>query len=325
MSITVLKPGLLCSVQDRGRPGHAALGLGRAGALDLPAWQLANALVGNRGDEAALEFSLLGPTLHFAQDAWIALTGAVDQVQVDGTQLPGWSCLFVPAGSTLQVGPLRQGCRGYLAVRGGVALSPQLGSRSSDLHAGVGPLPRCLQAGDVLPIGPATPLAALPAGVTARALRWGVDPAPWRDLSARPLALLPGSHQAQLDDDSLHALWQSRWRIGQDSNRTASRLQGPRLSLRAPLELISEACLPGTVQLPPSGQPIALLAEAPVTGGYPRIGQLAQVDLPRLAQQRPGDSVSFEPCTLEQAWQRLQRRQHALTRLCHNIARRLQP
>jgi antagonist of KipI len=200
-----------------------------------------------------------------------------------------------------------------------------LGSRSSDLHAGIGPLPRCLQTGDMLPIGSAAPLAALPVGATARALRWGIDPAPWRDLSDRPLALLPGSHQSLLDDDSLRALWQSRWRIGQDSNRTGSRLQGPRLSLRAPLELISEASLPGTVQLPPSGQPIALLAEAPVTGGYPRIGQVAQVDLARLAQHRPGDYVSFEPCTLEQAWQRLQRRQQALTRLRHNIARRLQP
>jgi antagonist of KipI len=325
MSITVIKPGLLCSVQDRGRPGHAALGLGRAGALDLPAWQLANALVGNRGDEAALEFSLLGPTLHFAQDAWIALTGAVDQVKLDSITLPGWSGLFVPAGGRLQIGPLAQGCRGYLAVRGGLALAPQLGSRSSDLHAGIGPWPSCVQAGDVLPIGRATPLAALPAGAAPRALRWGVDPAPWRDLSTRPLALLPGSHQAQLDDASLQALWRSRWRIGQDSNRTGSRLQGPRLTLRAPLELISEACLPGTVQLPPSGQPIALLAEAPVTGGYPRIGQVAQVDLPRLAQLRPGDSLSFEPCTLEQAWQRLQRRQQALTRLSRNIARRLQP
>lgn len=325
MSLTVLKPGLLCSVQDRGRPGHAALGLGRAGALDLPAWQLANALVGNRDDEAGLEFSLLGPSLHFAQDAWIALTGAVDQVQLDGITLPGWSCLFVPAGGTLQIGPLRHGCRGYLAVRGGVALSPQLGSRSSDLHAGIGPLPRCLEAGDVLPIGPAPPLAVLPPSAVPHALRWGVDPAPWHDLSARPLALLPGSHQPQLDDDSLQALWQSRWRIGQDSNRTGTRLQGPRLSLRAPLELISEACLPGTVQLPPSGQPIALLAEAPVTGGYPRIGQVAQVDLARLAQRRPGDPLSFEPCTLEQAWHRLQRRQQALARLCHHIAHRLQP
>ncbi|MET0330531.1 MAG: biotin-dependent carboxyltransferase family protein [Dyella sp.] len=325
MSLTVIKPGLLCSVQDRGRSGHAALGLGRAGALDLPAWQLANALVGNRDDEAALEFSLLGPTLHFAQDAWIALTGAVDQIQLDEVTLPGWSCLFVPAGTTLKIGPVSQGCRGYLAVRGGLALAPQLGSRSSDLHAGIGPLPRCLQAGDELPIGPATPLNALPAGSAPRALHWGVDPAPWRDPSTRPLALLPGSHQSLLDDDAMRALWQSRWRIGQDSNRTASRLLGPRLSLRAPLELISEACLPGTLQLPPSGQPIALLAEAPVTGGYPRIGQLAQVDLPRLAQQRPGDTVSFEPSTLEQAWHRLQRRQQALTRLSHNIARRLQP
>ncbi|CAM5565578.1 hypothetical protein [Rhodanobacter lindaniclasticus] len=136
--------------------------------------------------------------------------------------------------------------------------------------------------------------------------------------------LLSGSHEAQLDAASRQQLGTGTFRVGSASNRTASRLDGARLQLRAPQELISEATLPGTVQLPPSGQPIVLMAEAPVTGGYPRIGQVAAVDLPRLAQRRPGDPVCFRHGTLAQAADRLRRRDQALDTLCRQIEQRLQ-
>jgi antagonist of KipI len=319
MSVRVLKPGLLSTLQDRGRPGHAAIGVGRAGAMDLPAWRLANALVGNRGDEAALECTLLGPTLRFERAAWIAITGAPIAARVEGTELPGWAACWLSAGSVLQLGRMAAGCRSYLAVRGGFDVAPVLGSRSSDLHAGFG---RALQTGDTLPLGDAAGVAA--ASDRAHALPWRLDPQPWFDFAQAPLMLLPGSHHAQLDDASRQALHTGTFRVASDSNRTASRLDGARLQLRAPLELISEASLPGTVQLPPSGQPIVLMAEAPVTGGYPRIGQLATVDLARLAQRRPGDPVCFSHGTLEQAADRLRRREQALDALCRQVERRLQ-
>ena len=319
MSVQVLKPGLLDTLQDRGRPGHAAIGVGRAGAMDLPAWRLANALVGNRGDEAVLECPLLGPTLRFERAAWIAITGAPIIARVDGTELPGWAACWLPAGSVLQLGRMAAGCRSYLAVRGGFDVAPVLGSRSSDLHARLG---RALQAGDTLPLGN-TVTDAAPSD-HPHALPWRLDPQPWFDFAQAPLVLLPGSHDAQLDEASRRALHAGTFRVGNDSNRTASRLDGTRLQLRAPLELISEASLPGTVQLPPSGQPIVLMAEAPVTGSYPRIGQLAAVDLPHLAQRRPGDPVCFRRGTLEQAANRLRRREQALDALCRQIERRLQ-
>ena len=320
MSVSVLKPGLLSTLQDGGRRGHAAIGVGRAGAMDVPAWRLANALVGNRGNEAAIECTLVGPTLRFEHSAWIALTGAPIAARIGAFELPVWTACHVPAGSVLQLGSMAVGCRSYLAVRGGFDVAPVLGSRSSDLHAGLG---HALQAGEVLPIGgePAEPDG--PAG-DPRALTWRLDPQPWFDFAQAPIALLPGSHAAQLDDASRRQLVDARFRIGKDSNRTASRLDGPTLRLRAPLELISEAALPGTVQLPPSGQPIVLMAEAPVTGGYPRIGQVAAVDLPRLAQRRPGDTACFRHGTLEQAMTRLLRREQALDTLLKHIAQRLQ-
>jgi len=325
MSVRVIKPGLLTSVQDGGRTGYAALGVGRAGAMDWPAWRLANALVGNSGDEAALEFTLLGPTLRFEQDAVIALTGADVDAQVDDHPIPGWTGCALPAGSVLRLGGMRHGCRGYLAVRGGFDAPAVLGSRSTDLHARIGAFDgRALQAHDQLAIGASDPCRWLRPARSTQMLPWGLDPQPWLDYHNVPLALMRGHHFDALDSASQHALFNTTYVISKDSNRTASRLERMLLNLQHPLELISEATLPGTLQLPPSGQPILLQSEAPVTGGYPRIGQLAAVDLPRLAQRRPGDTVCFRETTLDESRQRLARRQQRLQRLLLHIEQRLE-
>ena len=325
MNVTVIKPGLLSSLQDAGRNGHAVLGLGRAGAMDSPAWQLANALVGNTCGEAAIECTQTGPSLRFEQAAVIALTGATITARVGEHSVPMWTTCHLPAGSVLHLGGMASGCRSYLAVRGGFDIPTLLGSRSSDLHARIGyARGRPLQAGDVLPVGAATALPGSPTGDDVQPRDWSLDPQPWFDFVQRPLALLRGSHWSQLDATSQRLLFSAKFSLSKDSNRTASRLDGQTLQLQAPLELISEAALPGTMQLPPSGQPIALLAEAPVTGGYPRIGQVAMVDLPRLAQRRPGDTVCFREATLDEALTRLAAHRQRLTRLLGTIAQRLE-
>jgi len=158
----------------------------------------------------------------------------------------------------------------------------------------------------------------------AHCLPWSIDPHPWFDFAFQPLALLPGSHSKLLDDSSQQLLNNGKFVLSKDSNRTASRLDGHTLRLRRSLELISEATLPGTLQLPPSGQPIALLAEAPVTGGYPRIGQISAVDLPRLAQRRPGDTVCFRQTTLDEASLRHAGQQQRLARLIRTLTERLE-
>jgi len=321
MTIEVIKAGLLTSLQDAGRRGYAALGVGRAGAMDKPSWRLANALVGNAGGEAALEMTLGGPTLRFHQDAVIAVTGAIIDARANGQPLPLWTSCLLPAGTVLRLGGMRHGCRSYLAVRGGFDSAPVLGSRSTDLHACIG---NAIKAGDVLTIGEHTVASWFRSSKSMQALRWGLDPQPWLDYAQAPLALMRGHHYAALDDAWQRALFTHRFVVSKDSNRTGNRLDGSPLRLREPLELISEATLPGTLQLPPSGQPILLLAEAPVTGGYPRIGQLAAVDLPRLAQRRPGDAVYFRETSMDESLQRLREREASLRQLLQRIEQRLE-
>ncbi|MBS0431354.1 MAG: hypothetical protein JSS21_02960, partial [Proteobacteria bacterium] len=153
MSIEILKPGWLTTPQDLGRTGWMHLGIGRAGAFDVPALRLANALAGNPREACTLETTLLGPTLRFDEDAWIAVTGAPLSVRIGADERPMWSPLRVRTGETLALGAARTGCRAYLAVRGGFDFEPVLGSRSLDVNAALGPFGRPLRAGDVLKPG----------------------------------------------------------------------------------------------------------------------------------------------------------------------------
>jgi antagonist of KipI len=322
VSIAVLKPGLLTTLQDTGRPGYAHLGIGRSGAFDAPALRIANALCGNVRDACALEITLLGPTLHFDQAARIAVTGAPLALRAGGKELPMWAPVHVPAMTTLTLGAIRSGCRSYLAVRGGFDVAPVLGSRSTDVNASLGPNHgRALRTGDTLAVSRAANAAPCAPATTPR---WRLDPRPWfHDEVPATLRLLPGSHADALTAESHAALLAETFHVQPDSNRTGLRLLGPRLHWREPVELVSEGCTPGLLQLPPSGQPIAFGPECPVSGGYPRIGQVVAVDLPRLAQLRPGNALRFTACTLDEALRRLQLRERALAQLETRIAARL--
>ncbi|HEX5960370.1 MAG TPA: biotin-dependent carboxyltransferase family protein [Rhodanobacteraceae bacterium] len=331
MTLEVVKPGLLTTPQDAGRPGFAHLGIGRAGAFDPPALHLVNVLCGNPCTACALEITLLGPTLRFRRDTWVAVAGAPIAFRVEGHDAPAWTPVFVRAGATVALGAIREGCRSYLAVGGGFDVAPVLGSRSTDVNARLGPFDgRPLRAGDVLETG----LASFPGG-TRRAreaaggnepdpVSWRLDPRPWFvDDPKRPLRLLPGHHLDGLSNRSRNLLFSGAFKVHANSNRAGLRLTGPRLEWDAPVEMVSEGCVPGLLQLPPSGQPIAFGPECPVSGGYPRIGQVAAVDIPRLAQLRPGDALRFAPCTFDEAVLALHQRERALRALETRIAARL--
>ncbi len=317
MSLQVLRGGLLTTLQDAGRVGHAAIGVGRAGAMDDVALRLANALVGNPPGTAALEVTLRGPLLRFNAAATIAFCGADFALRRNDVPVAAWRPLPVANGSLLDIGAARRGCRGYLAVAGGFRIEPVLGSASIDVNAALGPFEgRPLAQGDVLPF----------AGSHDRPgeVSWSLDPGPWFDPDPqRPIRLLQGSHAGSFDASAHGALSRATFHVGAASNRVGLRLEGPALRLAAPLELASTPVAPGTLQVPPDGQPIVLMAEAPTTGGYPRIGQVATVDVPRLAQLRPGDAVRFAAIGVEEAQTRYLAREQALHRLSLHLHQRL--
>ena len=265
--IEVLAAGPLTTVQDRGRPGWAHLGVPPSGAVDPHALALGNRLVGNDAGAAALEATLSGPRLRFRTAALVAVTGA--EIEVSNRAFE------IEAGEVLELGPFLNGVRAYVSVRGGIDVEPVLGSRSTDLLSGLGP-PQ-LREGDVLQIGPEP---------TARPE--DVEPPPL--LPAEPiLRLLPGPRDDWFAPNALAGTW----RVSSASNRVGVRLEGPRIERIRHEELLSEGVVTGALQVPPSGQPILLLNDHPTTGGYPVLGVVHADDLPLAGQLRPGQRLSF--------------------------------
>ena len=256
--IVVVRPGLLTTVQDLGRPGLAHLGVPLAGAADRPALRRANRLVGNPPGAAALEVTVVGPVLRFEVDATVAVA--------ERTR-------FVPAGTVLDVGPVPRGLRGYLAVRGGLDVPPVLGSRSTCTLSGLGPPP--LRAGDRLPLG--RQVAGEPRAVAAP------------ELPAEPvLRVLPGPRDDALTATGWAQLTGTAWEVSDRSDRTGVRLDGPPVERAARPEPLSEGVVPGAVQVPPDGRPVVFLPGCPTTGGYPVVGVVREDDLWLVAQAAPG-------------------------------------
>lgn len=267
--------GPLTTVQDLGRPGQGAVGITRSGAADRASARLANRLVGNPEDAAVLEVTLGGLAVVAGADLVVALTGA---------RCPGASYAAptrLAAGSELRLGTPTSGLRTYLAIRGGIDVDPVLGSRATDVLSGLGPAP--LRPGDRLPIG--RPRHPMP----------GVDVAPVAEPDAGTVTVQvgPGPRRDWFDDDAWSLLLGQTYRVGSESNRVGVRLEGEPLRRSRDGELVSEGLLRGAVQIPPSGLPVLFLADHPVTGGYPVIGYVADADVDRCAQLRPGQGLRF--------------------------------
>lgn len=282
-ALTILDPGPLTTVQDRGRPGWAHLGVPRSGALDAAAADLANRLVGNDTAAAVLETTLGGVSLRVGTAMTLAVTGARAEVAVDGVARPFAEPVSVPSGATLRVGPARSGIRSYVAVAGGVDVPRVLGSRSTDTLSGLGP--SVLVAGVVLPVGP--PLGE-PRGVD---VSLGRSP-----LSPVVLGYVAGPRQDWFTADALERLDASTYVVSSRSNRIGLRLQGPALTRARSEELPSEGLVLGAIQVPASGEPLVFLHDHPTTGGYPVIGVVDVEAVGTCAQLRPGDEVRFRRC-----------------------------
>ncbi len=288
--IEVLRAGLCDLVMDQGRPGWAALGVPAGGAADPAALAAANRLVGSDAAAAGLEIILRGPRLRFPLGGVAALTGArFTASRSSGAALRWDETLVLAAGETLSLDQAMDGCRCWLALGGGLAVPPVMGSRSTFLPAGFGGyLGRALRAGDALDLGPQA------SGVHLLRARM---PAVERDT---PLRVVAGPQAGLFDDAGLAAFFAGTYRVDATSDRRGLRLNGPAVT-HAQVDMLSQGVLPGAVQIPPDGRPIILGWDGPVTGGYPVIAGVIAADMPKLAQLRPGDAVRFMTIDLEAA------------------------
>ncbi|MEV5767054.1 biotin-dependent carboxyltransferase family protein [Micromonospora sp. NPDC052213] len=277
-AVEVLRAGALTTVQDLGRAGWAHLGVPRSGALDPAALRLANRLVGNPEHAAGLEITMTGCELRFPRAATVAVTGAGTAVRVGRRPGDVGRPLSVPAGAVLRIDPPRDGLRNWLAVGGGIAVEPVLGSRATDTLSGLGPPP--LRDGDLLPLGAPTGPPA-PVDLTV------VAPAP----TELRLTLRLGPRDDWFTPAALDRLFGTTYAVSPVSNRVGARLTGAALPRAVAGELPSEGIVLGAVQVPADGQPLIFLADHPTTGGYPVVGVVD--DVTPLAQARPGTTVRF--------------------------------
>ena len=308
--LRVEDPGMFATIQDLGRPGRRAAGVPPGGGLDRFALSAANLLVGNAEGAACLECALSGPTILTLRSCLIAITGADFGATMNGRPMPPWTSVFVSEGERLAFRGRRWGGRLYIAVRGGFAANRWLGSASTYLLVRKGGVHgRALKAGDELAVaGP-----PLHPGVAGRELAEPLRPL----YSAEPeLSAIEGPQVRTLTPASRRALFGQRWTVSRDADRMGYRLEGPPLEIKA-MELVSFGLAMGCVQVPPSGEPILLMADHQTAGGYPVVAGVARCDLPLAAQLLPGEHLRFRLQSVEAAqgeWRRLRAGLDALRR-----------
>lgn len=317
MSLHIIRPGLLATIQDLGRYHYQKYGVIAGGAMDKRAALAANCLVGNEEGEAVVELTLSGAELRVDQTAVIAICGADMLATIAGSPVPLRRPVLVRRGSIIKFSALIEGCRAYVAVGGGVDVPAWLGSRSTYVRGGMGGYEgRALRAGDQLAIKEAGPVTVRIAEQLS--LSHSGSDASWSTVSWHAsqadsfssrgeeavIRAMAGTHAGEFTAAARASFFNDSYRISAQSDRMGYRLDGgSELALTSPLELLSEGVAIGTVQVPPDGSPIVLMADRQTTGGYPRIAQVASVDISLLAQLKPGDWLRFKEITHAEAEQ----------------------
>lgn len=298
--ITVNRAPPYLTVQDSGRRRARASGVPQGGAIDSFALRAANALAGNSLDAAGLEWALGGGSIKFERDAVFALAGAKAQAMLSGRSVAPCTTVYARSGEELVIDRISSGRFLYVAVSGGIDVPIVLGSRSTYLPGRFGGyLGRTLKHGDALALGPP------PSRTPAAGCHCAADLLPRYEMGI--VHVTEGTHSNLFDEATWHTFTDSEYKVSAASDRTGYRLEGP--ALRNPVgTLPSEASCPGSIQVPGDGFPIALMADAPTVGGYPKIAVIAEADLPIIAQRSPGDTIRFELLTIEQSQRALRRR-----------------
>ncbi|MBS4192637.1 biotin-dependent carboxyltransferase family protein [Bacillus sp. FJAT-49705] len=306
MTVRVLNKGLLTSIQDLGRYGLQKYGVIVSGAMDKYSLRVANILVGNKENEGALEITLLGTSLQFENDRVIAITGGDLFATIDGERVATWRPILVRKGSILQFKSPLKGCRAYVALAGGIAIPEVMGSKSTYLRAGIGGFNgRALQKDDVIESGVMNKFSTSLFNKLDKRnadFKWTVNYDALVNLQqTQTIRVIRGTEFNRFDEKSKRTFFNEPYTLTTQADRMGYRMEGPPLSLAEKFELLSEGVTHGTIQVPPNGQPIILMADRQTTGGYPKIGQIISADLPSLAQLQPTAKIHFKQISHEEA------------------------
>ena len=311
MSLTVLSPGSLSSVQDLGRMGHQKSGVSPSGAADVRALKDLNLLLGNDEGEAAIEMTLAGMTVRFDADCVFAVTGAFDTPKLNGEDVPFCAAVAAKAGDTLSFSFAQDGARTYFGVAGGFDIPLSMGSRSTGMKFQVGGFQgRKLQAGDV--IGFRKKITTLPDMEK-------------RKLEAEPISqnvtlrVILGPQDDRFTEQAKQLFFASEYQVSANADRMGIRLEGPELELEKGSDIISDATANGAIQIVNEGLPIILLQDRQTTGGYAKIGCVISTDLPKAGQLLPGAKVRFTPVTVKEAQKIYRSQEKAYRKLYRKI------
>ena len=307
MTVTVLHPGLLTTIQDLGRYGAQKYGVIVSGAMDSYSLRIANVLVANDEGEGAIEVTLFGTSLQFEKDQLIAITGGDLAANLDGKKAPIWRPVLVRKGSILTFKSGTKGARAYIAFAGGIVVPQAMGSKSTYLRAGIGGFQgRSLQKGDTFNCGEMKPLGQSffhQLKTSHENFTWSVNYKTLINLKQKQtIRVLEGTEFNRFDKPSKQLLFTEPYTVTTQADRMGYRLEGTTpLSLIEQFELLSEGVTYGTIQVPSNGHPIILMVDRQTTGGYPKIGQVVSADLSSLAQLQPTATILFQKVSLEEA------------------------
>ncbi|MGP2420837.1 biotin-dependent carboxyltransferase family protein [Bacillus sp. FH] len=309
MDVEVLHAGMFTTVQDLGRSHYQQYGVPVGGAMDQSALRMINMLVGNEENEAALEMTIMGPKLLIKKTTLLAIGGADMEPLLNGERIPLWRPILAEEGSMLCFGKVKSGCRTYVTFAGGIHIDRTMGSKSTYIRAAIGGIEgRMLKKGDYFQIGVQPEMANRFVQDLQKDERiktkWAISNSILPKYKKHPkLRVIADFEYNQFTEESKKAFFTKEYKVSNYADRMGYRVEGEILNRAVEKEILSSSVTYGTIQIPNGGQPIILMADRQTTGGYPRMGNIISVDLPLLAQLKPGDYVSFENITLEEAEQ----------------------
>jgi biotin-dependent carboxylase-like uncharacterized protein len=309
----VLKPGLFTTVQDLGRYGYLKFGVPISGAMDTFSLVAANLLVENNPNDACLEITLIGPELLALANTQIAVTGGSISLKIDGESAPMWQTLEIKEGDVISFGKMNSGCRAYMAIAGGIKTPIILGSRSTYVRGEFGGLNgRQLKDGDTIEAFKTPPrkiVYKMPEELT---------PELPNHIHAR---VIMGPQAEMFTEKGIETFLSSKYKVTSEADRMGYRLEGPIIEHKIKADIVSDALLPGAVQVPKDGKPILIMRDAQTTGGYPKIAVVITPDVSRLGQAKPNDTIEFSKITVREAEEKLREYYGVLNRLSGMLIR----